>query len=132
MAIRFEDAGLTSHPDRRQSVRDAGAHGDTRATIRPLLGPRERQARRHTGRTLGFVDDDGRLEFMRPETVSDILGGASTRLEFVFLNGCGEAMCVAVCNACRRVPVVGWRTIANDDAASVASIAFGSFRAAAA
>jgi len=74
--------------------------------------------------TLGLIDDEGGLVLMLPDTVINILGGASSKLQLISLNGCESGdMCETLYRRF-KVPVVGWRTIVNDDAAKKSSVAF--------
>ena len=74
-------------------------------------------------RTLGLTDESGNLVRMQPDTIVDVLGGASDRLELLVLNGCKtESLCQAVSRK-YRIPSCGWRTRTADLAAKVWSIA---------
>ena len=78
--------------------------------------------------TLAFVDDTGRLDVVRPETLVDVFRTLRERrgdvLELVFLNGCqSEALGRALVQA--NVPwVVCWRTNCHDEAARLFSFYF--------
>ena len=80
-------------------------------------------------RTLAFVDDTGRLDVVRPETLVDVFRSLRERrgdvLELVFLNGCeSEALGRALCQQANVPWVVCWRTKCNDETARLFSVYF--------
>ena len=80
-------------------------------------------------RTLAFVDENGGIDVVRPETLVDVFRSLRERrgdvLELVFLNGCqSEELGRALCEQANVPWVVCWRTKCDDEAARLFSVHF--------
>ena len=130
-------AGIARRAGRTAHVLDRGGAAAINALLQErsprvvwFIGHGDGEHPTHNERTLVLTAEDGSMECMLPETLSNIFGDASRRLELVVLNSCKTAvtdvggqrsLCEAISQKFGK-PTIGWSTLAADTAAQVFAI----------